>query len=240
MSRHTLFPTLLLCSLAAGSLHAQATPIPKRLSTGQKCSPEKPDTTRVERIADPEALTSALTQAAVLADGSSSDFSINFDRDGTLYRIFHSRGKLPPDAALRVADIIQAHVRPQPPSRKGPAGATLRLVAGDPVRVEIAQYRYTCGPMLANTNSVTADLRHASRFFFQDRREGIDRRRTATLRFVVTREGAVQEVKVSQGTGRFDMDQEAVRVAYNMRFHPAQVDGEPVAVLVAIPITFQP
>lgn len=194
----------------------------------------------MERIADPEALTSALTQAAVLPEGSSSDFAIGFDRDGTLHRIFHSRGKLPPDAALRVADIIQEHVRPQPPSRKEPAGATLRLVAGEAVRVEIAQYRYTCAPMLANAHSVTADLRHASRFFFQDRREGIDRQRTATLRFVVTREGTVQDVKVSQGTGRFDMDQEAARVGYNMRFHPAQVDGEPVAVLVAIPITFKP
>lgn len=62
---------------------------------------------------------------------------------------------------------------------------------------------------------------------------------TANVWFFIDETGAVKKLQINQSSRYDALDQAALRVASTMEFTPAQLDGEPVPVWVALDITFE-
>ncbi|HEX8271754.1 MAG TPA: energy transducer TonB [Longimicrobiaceae bacterium] len=58
------------------------------------------------------------------------------------------------------------------------------------------------------------------------------------VKFVVTRDGRTEDARVELSSGVAAVDAAALDVAGTMRFDPAKIEGEPVPVLVQMPIAF--
>lgn len=92
----------------------------------------------------------------------------------------------------------------------------------------------TVRPTLANAAEVQQALRREYPPMLRD--AGIGGR--ALLWFHIDATGSVVDVRLNEGSGFEALDEAAQRVARTMRFTPAYNRDEPVAVWVAIPITF--
>jgi len=106
------------------------------------------------------------------------------------------------------------------------------------LRAERAEARLEAPPRIANPDEVTREL---SRFADEHGRAHphlAGSPRVVTLRLRVGRHGVPDHVTVAAGADDPALDAEAVRAAGRMRFHPATVDGRPVAVWVTFPVTF--
>jgi len=60
-----------------------------------------------------------------------------------------------------------------------------------------------------------------------------------TVGVLITEEGVVQDVRVDEASGHVELDRAALAVAGQMCFTPAKDGDKPVAVWLAMPITFQ-
>lgn len=94
---------------------------------------------------------------------------------------------------------------------------------------------YTRAPQLINTAEVQAAMEREYPPILRE--AGIGGK--ALVHFLIDETGAVQDTRLDQATGHPALDQAALRVAREFRFTPAQNAGKPVAVWIAIPITFQ-
>jgi periplasmic protein TonB len=65
-------------------------------------------------------------------------------------------------------------------------------------------------------------------------------RGTATVWFVVDRDGAPGRARVAVSAGHPDLDDAALRAVETLRFHPARRRGEAVDSWMALPVAFQP
>ena len=69
------------------------------------------------------------------------------------------------------------------------------------------------------------------------RRAGVEGR--TVLQFVVETDGSVGDIQVIQSAGNDGLDRAAIAAVRPSRFEPGRVDGEPVRVRFALPITFR-
>lgn len=69
------------------------------------------------------------------------------------------------------------------------------------------------------------------------RRAGVEGR--TVLQFVVSTEGTVEQLVVARSSGNDGLDEAAMAAVRPSRFEPGRVDGEPVRVRFAVPITFR-
>ena len=69
------------------------------------------------------------------------------------------------------------------------------------------------------------------------RRAGVEG--MAVLQFVVSREGAVTDLRVARSSGNDGLDQAAIVAVQSARFEPGTQRGEPVRVRFALPISFR-
>lgn len=69
------------------------------------------------------------------------------------------------------------------------------------------------------------------------RRQGVEG--TALLKMRITEHGRVEDVQVERSTGHPDLDQAALEAVRRWRFEPARQRGEPVAVVVTLPVEFR-
>ncbi len=61
---------------------------------------------------------------------------------------------------------------------------------------------------------------------------------TAMIWIRIDENGEVRETNIRDSTGHPDLDFAALRLGYMMRWEPATNRGRPVAVWVAVPVTF--
>lgn len=69
------------------------------------------------------------------------------------------------------------------------------------------------------------------------RRAGVEG--TAILQFIVEKDGTVGELQVIRSAGNDGLDRAAMAAVRPSRFEPGRVDGEPVRVRFAVPVTFR-
>lgn len=91
-----------------------------------------------------------------------------------------------------------------------------------------ARPAYDTPPVLANRDEVTDALRAVG--------SGLEAR--VVLLLNVDEKGRVTEVRIGRSSGDEGLDDAARWVGERMRFSPAMYEGEPVAALVEIPVTF--
>jgi len=87
---------------------------------------------------------------------------------------------------------------------------------------------YDSPPMLANRDEITAAMHAVG--------AGLEAR--VVLQVRVDDRGYVREARVAQSSGMPELDDAAVWIGEQMRFRPAQHQGQPVSALVEIPVTF--
>lgn len=156
-------------------------------------------------------------------------FSASGEVDSVTVR---SRDRVAPEHLPALEEAIRASLRTQPAD-------TLRrwtlfaLRTGR--RVSLSEPE-TNKPMLANAQAVQ---RAVSEFERRNRDLLGDRSRTVMVRFVVGRDGRTEPASVDGSSGVQAVDAAALKVAGIMRFDTAKIEGEPVPVLVQLPITFR-
>lgn len=62
---------------------------------------------------------------------------------------------------------------------------------------------------------------------------------TALLKMRITEQGRVEDAQVERSAGHPDLDQAALEAVRRWRFEPARRSGEPVSVLVVLPVEFK-
>jgi len=87
---------------------------------------------------------------------------------------------------------------------------------------------YDSPPMLANREEITAAMHAVG--------AGLEAR--VVLQVRVDERGYVREALVAQSSGMPELDDAAVWIGEQMRFRPAQYQGQPVTALVEIPVSF--
>ncbi len=87
---------------------------------------------------------------------------------------------------------------------------------------------YDVAPVLANREEITRAMRSVG--------AGMDARVVLLVR--VDERGYVREVRVDQSSGNDELDSAAMWIGEQMRFEPARYQGNAVAALVRVPVTF--
>jgi TonB family protein len=187
---------------------------------------------------DSAAAVQALRQlpAAAATPGRQWVFTLRFAPGGTVDSVgFREAGGAPRAALDSVAAVLRASARRLPPSDSvshlylvavpGPAG-TLR-----PVREE--------EPRLLNQRDVAREVERSSRGLARAEPERYRGRSVqVTVRVRVLPNGAPDQVTVMEAGADPAIAEQAVRAGTLMRFAPARIEDEPVAVWVALPIAF--
>jgi len=62
---------------------------------------------------------------------------------------------------------------------------------------------------------------------------------TTILQFIVEKDGSVGDIRVIRSAGNDGLDQAAIAAVRPSRFEPGRIDGEPVRVRFAVPVTFR-
>ncbi len=127
-----------------------------------------------------------------------------------------------------VADAVPGEAKPKPPApRRAPDADAL-------LKDEPAFVSYTDPPKLRDK---AAAVRTVETYYRSDlKRAGIAG--TATVWIFVDSDGVVKDTKVKDSSGSDELDAAALAAARDFEFTPAENNGEPVAVWVAVPITF--
>ncbi|MDQ3557002.1 MAG: TonB family protein [Gemmatimonadota bacterium] len=233
--RATLFALLSVLTFAAPvGLEAQ---FPRRLPTGQPCSAAKPSTRSLSQVVDSAALHVALASVATAGEDSAL-FSIAYAKDGRVEKVYLALGRMPVASTAAAMVAIEEHLLPLAPSKQG-SGGYLRLIGGTSPRVEVPRFTYTCAPRAANPQFIASLLAQALSRLPESIRRLPPERMIATVTFIISREGVPEEVRLVRSSGFAEMDREAVQVVGQGRFHPAQIDGQPVAATATQPLHFR-
>lgn len=115
--------------------------------------------------------------------------------------------------------------------------AVPRLHAQDPAdSPPRARYRHIAISEALDSAGLAARLRELPELPTRDLLG--DGARTVMVRFVVGRDGRTGAASVDESSGVEAVDAKALDVAGIMRFDTAKIEGEPVPVLIQLPITF--
>lgn len=106
------------------------------------------------------------------------------------------------------------------------------------VLAELADSAVQVPPRIANPDEVTRELTRFADGHGRAHPHLAGSQRVVTLRLRVGRDGAPDTITVDAAADDPALDAEAVRAAGRMRFHPATVNGRPVAVWATFPVTF--
>jgi TonB family protein len=183
-------------------------------------------------VADAAALPVALPR------GAPPLFSIAFDSTGAVDTVRAMLHGLPDAYAAPVVAAIRARLRPQPAGK--PLSTYVRVVTGRDARVDRPAIRERA-PELANRNETARGLARAAWDHATRLRLYGGSTLTTVARFRVKADGTtdVESAFVQRSSGDEGLDREALQAVARMRFRPAAIEGEAVAVWVMIPISFK-
>jgi periplasmic protein TonB len=144
------------------------------------------------------------------------------------------RDALPPDAAEAVMAALMAGARRLPPSD---SVAVLEVVAipGDPPTLRAVRSE---PPRLSNSREIARDLTRFTRTYARAKPRPPSGTRVVVVRMRVDDAGIPSRVFVPAPSSEAELNAQAVSAGSRMRFTPAMLEGEPVAVWIQLPLTF--
>jgi len=144
------------------------------------------------------------------------------------------RDALPPAAAQAVMEALVAGARRLAPSD---SGAVLDVVAipGDPPTLRAVRSE---PPRLSNSREITRGLTRFTRAYARAKPRPPSGARVVVVRMRVDDAGIPSRVFVPAPSSEAELNAQAVSAGSRMRFTPATLEGEPVAVWIEVPLTF--
>lgn len=198
---------------------------------------DSPPWARYRHIAISEALDSAglaarLRELPELPTRKRAVAEVSFSASGRVDSVtVRPRDRVTPELLPALEEAIRASLRAQPADTLV-RRTTLALRTGR--RVSLSEPERS-KPMLTNAQAVQ---RAVSEFERRNRDLLGDGARTVMVRFVVGRDGRTEAASVDGSSGVEAVDAAALKIAGIMRFETAKIEGEPVPVLVQLPISF--
>jgi TonB family protein len=158
--------------------------------------------------------------------------NISFSASGEVDSVtVRSKSRVAPELLPALEEAVRASLRPQPAD-------TLRrwslLAVRTGKRVSLSRPEEQ-KPRLSNASQVG---REVSGFARRNSSLLADGPKAVMVQFWVTTDGRTEAAKVDLSSGVAAVDAAALDIAGIMRFDPAEIEGEPVPVLVQLPITF--
>lgn len=180
----------------------------------------------------------ALHQALLAAPAAPSERATVFRvyrvaADSAVEVIAHWRNA-PREYVDAVEPLIHSSLRSPGPAT--PYYVALRVEGGPAPRirmVELVEQR----PELENSRDMTRILTSFARSYVRRDPSLSGQQRVLTFRARVGEDGTISEARLERGTGSTALDAEAMNVSRRMRFRPAKIGDEPVAVWITLPIT---
>lgn len=150
------------------------------------------------------------------------------DSTGALTRFNVAQATVGPGAVDAIAAGLRSLIAEggAPPSRSG--RLLVRFAGGELTELRVGPYR-GCRPVLTNSEEVESLL---ARIHAETGKVG-----TVDVRFRVDTVGVPMDATIQQGTGDVTFDLRTMSVVRAMRFRPALIDGQPVAVWVQLDVT---
>lgn len=153
------------------------------------------------------------------------------DSAGALSRFRLAETTLPRGATEDVVDAIESLVAlPVSGPRRG-GRLLIRVEEGRLTDLRTGRYR-ACRPAVTNRDVVSQALSEIYR--------RTEQTASATVRLFVDTAGTATQIRLQKGTQSMDVDLQLVAAARKLRFHPATIDGDPVAVWVQLDLSVEP
>lgn len=182
----------------------------------------------VESLVDPGAIRASIADLGLPDGGVVISFAT--DSAGGLSRFRLAETTLPEAGTAEVVATVESLVpKPVPGPRRG-GRLLIRLAGGEVVELTVGPYR-ACRPTVVNTDEVQQALTEAYR--------RIGREAKATVRVHVDTTGVPTEVRLHEPTGQVETDLQLLSAAQKLRFTPATIDAEPVAVWVQLDLSVE-
>ena len=170
-----------------------------------------------------------LSAAAAGLPAGRSIFSIGIDSTGALSRLHLVESTLPREHSARLLDALRSSLSPGVLPERWAARLQVETAAAGPPEVAVGAYE-ECPPVLENPQRLAASLASLPRY------QG---RADVTMEAYVNTEGRVEDVRARNSSFGFAGERELLRIAQQLRFLPARVDREPVAIWVKLPVRFR-
>lgn len=236
-STHGAAAALALVLAAAGAAHAQPG-APGGPHPSQTCE-VVPDTARnipdalqiAERMALRDSLVAVGERHGVAGPRGLLFVAVDSTRRG---RVLFLDTNLEGDAVQEATARVAAYLQPLEAGRN--FQMLVRIDGGYPAP---APGKRHCPPALANGDEIDQMMRTVLEHYPDGDGAADGQSRSALLRVVVSREGAISFVDVDRWTGDEFLDRYVEDIARHLRFHPARMDGEPFDVRIRYRLTFQ-
>jgi TonB family protein len=144
------------------------------------------------------------------------------------------RDALPAAATQAVMEALVTGARRLPPS-DSVAVLDVMAVPGDPPTLRAVRSE---PPRLSNSREVTRDLTRFARAYARAKPRPPSGSRVVVVRMRVDDAGVPSRVFVPAPSSEAELNAQAVRAGSRMRFTPATLEGEPIAVWIEVPLTF--
>ncbi|HEX5725175.1 MAG TPA: energy transducer TonB [Longimicrobiaceae bacterium] len=162
-------------------------------------------------------------------------FRVEFDSAGRPEPVEAVSRRLPDSYALPVANLITAHLRPQPPRRR-PFAALVRVVAGPDPRLEMPDFRER-PPLLINRDWLGSQMSELAQHAVEAGPTFPAGGAQVIVKMRVEEDGTVSSAAVVRSSGFPTLDLRAVEIVRQGRFRPATLDEHPVRVWVRLPLS---
>lgn len=180
----------------------------------------------LESVVDEKAVVEAALGIPGFEDaGNHYVVSIALDSTGAVTGITSIASTFAPEREPELLDLLVPHVRAR--ASEGTRRLRLGVFGGDEPAVVLGPAQ-SCSPTLANRRTVGRMLTNL----------GTGRRGTATVWVFVEANGVPSNFRLEASSGDGSADAIAMTVAREMRFLPARIEGVPVSVWVALPVSF--
>lgn len=218
-------PLIILSGCASGTAR------PELLSSG---TPPRGQRCTIGAVPDPlpsvaEVVDTARFSAALRGEfGSIRGYtlvSLRADSTGEWTRVRSIEGDLPAPAEERAVALLAQHLRPADGVRR----MRIRLDLDPLPGFELGPSE-SCAPAVRNEPEVVRLLRAEA--------QAIGARGIVVLWIRTDELGRAGEVRIHRSSGSVQLDAAAARVARRMEFHPALLDGVPVAIWAQVPLHF--
>ncbi len=150
-------------------------------------------------------------------------FAIRFEPDGTPAPTVPLGSAFSLAVADSQAEMITAHVKPQPP---GPVWGVRLRITSTPLPRVLLERSVFCPPRLEQSSVRLPFVANGT----PDELERLGRMELPRAQVLVSRDGRVTEVRILQSSGSSATDQAYRNALHNWRFGPAMLDDMPVPV----------
>lgn len=235
MPKRLLIP--FVCFLASGACatapRSQSLPLPE-LSTWQAPAPQRCSVEQPRVHVQPEEFLDLTKLSAATADvpPGTSIFSIGTDSTGALSRLRLIESSLPQEQQPGVLSALRSSLSPSALPERWAARVQVETVEGAPARVALGAYQ-SCPPVLQDRQGLGPLLQQLLAEIPPRSRSDV------AVEAYVNTAGLVEDVRIRNSTVGLQAERELQRIARQLRYLPARLDREPVAIWTRLPIRFR-